>query len=70
MIFEAFREVIHFWYHCILDIPFVAKIDFWEELFNDQFLRWVLGPISIISLLIQVPAYLYILYYIHEQNIK
>ena len=53
-----------------LDIPIVVKNDFWEELFNDLFIKWVLGPISIISILMHIPAFLHILNYIQEQHIK
>ena len=44
--------------------------DFWKELFEDSILQWILGPISIISMIILIPAYLAIFYYIYYKDIK
>ena len=48
----------------------VAKVDFWEKMFQDDTLQWVLGPVLVISIIVQIPAYIGILHYIKDRHIK
>ena len=48
----------------------VAKVDFWEKMFQDNTLQWVLGPVLVISIIVQIPAYIGILHYIKDRHIK
>ena len=48
----------------------VVKVDFWEKMFQDNTLQWVLGPVLVISIIVQIPAYIGILHYIKDRHIK
>ena len=53
-----------------LDESEVANVDFWEKMFQDNTLQWVLGPVLVISIIVQIPAYIGILHYIKDRHIK
>ena len=48
----------------------ITKVDFWEKMFQDNTLQWVLGPVLVISIIVQIPAYIGILHYIKDRHIK
>ena len=48
----------------------ITKVDFWEKMFQDNILQWVLGPVLVISIIVQIPAYIGILHYIKDRHIK
>ena len=49
-------------------IPF--KGDFWESLYSDKYLWYLVGPATILSIIALVPAYLATLYFMDERHIK
>ena len=44
--------------------------DFWEELYNDEFLWFVVGPISAIIILTLFPSFIGIFLFIREKHVK
>ena len=52
---------------CVL---FLKLGDFWQDLYADEVLKYCIGPISILSILTLVPAFLAILLFITEKHIK
>ena len=44
--------------------------DFWQELFNDEILYFLLGPISALSVLFFNLGFIGILHFIRERDVK
>ena len=49
-------------------IPFIG--DFWESLYSDKYLWFIIGPATILSIIMLVPAYFLTLYFIDQRHIK
>ena len=48
--------------------PFIG--DFWQSLYSDKYLWYLVGPATMLSIIVLIPAYLGTLFFINGRHIK